>query len=377
MISRAFSNIKVQPSLLGFGCMRLPKISSDKEDIDYKAAEEMIDYAYEQGVNYYDTAYIYHEGQSEEFIGHALEKYPRESYYLADKMPGWVIKEKDDVHRVFNNQLNKCQVDYFDFYLCHSLGEQGFKVYERFNIFDMLNEKKKSGQIRHLGFSFHDTPEVLERIIDMYPWDFVQIQLNYLDWERQDAKRQYEIIKAKGIPCIIMEPVRGGALADLCEASNKLFKDYDQKRSVASWAMRYAASLSNVMTVLSGMSNLEQVKDNIETMNSFTALGDKEYEIINAAKDIYMAKTTIPCTGCRYCMDCPSGVDIPEVFQIYNEFLIGRFAPGFRDAYKALGDKRAMSCIACKKCMEHCPQKIDIAGRMSEIRDISEAIDGH
>ena len=207
--------------------------------------------------------------------------------------------------------------------------------------------------------------------------DFVQIQLNYLDWERQDAKRQYEIIKAKGIPCIIMEPVRGGALADLCEASNKLFKDYDQKRSVASWAMRYAASLSNVMTVLSGMSNLEQVKDNIETMNSFTALGDKEYEIINAAKDIYMAKTTIPCTGCRYCMDCPSGVDIPEVFQIYNEFLIGRFAPGFRDAYKALGDKRAMSCIACKKCMEHCPQKIDIAGRMSEIRDISEAIDGH
>jgi len=377
MITRVFNNITFKPSLLGFGCMRLPKMFSDKEDIDYKAAGEMVDYAYKQGINYFDTAYIYHEGQSEEFIGHTLKKYPRESFYLADKMPGWEVKEKDDVDKIFDIQLQRCQVDYFDFYLCHSLSEQGFKVYEKYDIFNMLNEKKKNGQIRYLGFSFHDTPEVLEHIINQYPWDFVQIQLNYLDWERQDAKRQYEIIKAKGIPCIIMEPVRGGTLANLCDESNKVFKDYDQKSSIASWAIRYAASPPNVMTVLSGMSNLEQVKDNIETMNSFTALSEKEYKIINTAKDIYMAKTTIPCTGCRYCMDCPAGVDIPEMFQIYNEYLIGKYVPGYRAGYNALGDKSAKSCIGCKKCMEHCPQKIDIAGKMREIRDKSEDFYGH
>lgn len=371
MVTRIFKNIELKPSLLGFGCMRFPKMFPDKEDIDFMAAEKMVDYAYKRGINYFDTAYIYHEGQSEEFIGSALKKYPRESFYLADKMPGWEVKEKDDVHKIFDTQLKRCQVDYFDFYLCHSLSEQGFKVYEKFNIFDMLNEKKKTGQIRYLGFSFHDTPEILERIIDRYPWDFVQIQLNYLDWEHQDAKRQYEIIEAKGIPCIIMEPVRGGTLADLCEESNRMFKAYDQEHSVASWAIRYAASLPNVMTVLSGMSDLEQVKDNIETLNNFTALNDKEYEIINTAKDIYMAKTTIPCTGCRYCMDCPRGVDIPEMFHIYNEYLIGNYVPGYRDAYNVLGDKSAKSCVGCKKCMEHCPQKIDIAGRMKEICDTS------
>jgi len=375
MITRRFdNNIKVKPSLLGFGCMRLPQIFPDKADIDYKAAEEMVDFAYKQGVNYFDTAYVYHEGKSEQFVGHALKKYPRESFYLADKMPGWEVKEKDDVHKIFTTQLKRCQVDYFDFYLCHSLSEQNFKVYDKFNIFDILNEKKKNGQIRYLGFSFHDTPDVLESIINKHPWDFVQIQLNYLDWERQDAKRQYEIIEAKGIPCIIMEPVRGGTLANLCEVSNQVLKNYDKKHSVASWAIRYAASLPNVMTVLSGMSDLEQVEDNVETMNNFTPLSSKEYEIINTAKDIYMAKTTIPCTGCRYCMDCPSGVDIPGMFHLYNEYLIGKFVPGYRDGYNALGDKSAKSCVGCQKCMEHCPQKIDIAGKMKEICNISAVL---
>ncbi len=369
MLSRKFEKINASPSILGYGCMRLPKLWEDKPDIDYEEGQKLIDYAYAHGVNYFDTAYPYHEQKSEAFVGQALKKYPRESFYLADKLPGWLVEKKEDVSRIFETQLERCQVDYFDFYLCHALSREKFEVYEKFDIYSELKARKDRGQIRHLGFSFHDTPEALEEIIDKYEWDFVQIQLNYLDWERQDAKRQYEICCERGIPCVIMEPVRGGALANLSPDASDVLKTANPDASVASWAIRYAASLPGVMTVLSGMTTYEQVVDNVSTMEDFKPLDASEYATLEKAKIIFLENTTIPCTGCRYCMDCPAGVDIPKMFAVYNNYRISRFAPSFVGAYGEMGGQSADACVACGACMEHCPQFIKIPERMAEIRE--------
>lgn len=369
MLSRNFEKINAMPSLLGFGCMRLPKLCPGKEDIDYDKAQAMIDYAYEHGVNYFDTAYLYHEGKSETFTGHALKKYPRESFYLATKFPGWAAKEAADVDRIFEEQLEKCQVDYFDFYLCHALDKKSFIKYEDLGIYDILKKRKECGQIRHLGFSFHDNVEALEYIIDRYSWDFVQLQINYLDWERQEAGQMYEICRERGIPVIVMEPVRGGALATLSEDALNTLKAADAAVSAASWAIRYVASLPGVMTVLSGMSTMEQVIDNVHTIENFKLLEADEYQVIEKAKDMFLKNTTIPCTACRYCMDCPAGVDIPKMFAVYNDFKIGKWAPGFLEQYKAIGNASAEACIACGVCMEHCPQSIAIPDQMEEMRE--------
>ena len=368
MLSRKFDNIQASPSILGFGTMRMPKLYPDKEDIDYEKGEAMIDYAYAHGVNYFDTAYPYHDQKSEAFIGHALKKYPRESFYLADKLPGWFVNEKADVDKIFETQLERCQVEYFDFYLCHALNREKFKLYEDLQVCPMLGARKERGQIRHLGFSFHGVPEDLEYIINQYNWDFVQIQLNYLDWERQDAKRQYEICKEHGLPCVIMEPVRGGSLANLSPDAVQVFKDADPEASVASWAVRFAASLPNVLTVLSGMSTMEQVEDNIKTMADFKPLSEEEQAVVEQAKNVFLENTLVPCTGCRYCMDCPAGVDIPGMFKVYNEYRIGKFAPGFIQDYESMKDHSADFCVACGACMTHCPQSIQIPDKMEEIR---------
>lgn len=372
-------------SLLGFGNMRLPKLYKDKQDIDAAKAEKLIDYAYSHGVNYFDTAYPYHEGMSETFIGNALKKYPRESFFLADKMPSWELKSHEDGVRIFAEQLKKCQVDYFDYYLCHSVGsslESFINQYEKTGILDYLREQMKQGKIRHLGFSFHGSPDVLEKIADRHKWDFTQIQLNYLDWDMQNAKRQYEILEKRGILCIVMEPVRGGNLCSLCEEAVNLLKAEKPDKSLASWAIRFAASLPNVMTVLSGMSAMDQVVDNVATMTDFEPLTDREREILGKAVAAYLQKGTIPCTGCRYCMDCPSGVDIPKVFAVYNKCAANNQLPMsfgsrenahiFREAYEAIPESaRAANCVACKRCMQHCPQKIEIPNRMKEIAEIA------
>lgn len=368
MLLRNFEKIQALPSILGFGTMRLPKLYPGKEDIDYEKAEAMIDYAYANGVNYFDTAYPYHDQMSEAFIGHALKKYPRDSFYLADKLPGWFLKEKADVDKIFETQLERCQVEYFDFYLCHALNREKFKIYEDLDVCSMLDIRKANGQIRHLGFSFHGVPEDLEYIINQHDWDFVQIQLNYLDWERQDAKRQYEICQAHGLPCVIMEPVRGGTLANLSPDAVQVLKAADADASVASWALRFAASLPNVMTVLSGMSTMDQVEDNVKTMVDFKPLTDGELAAVAEANRIFLENTLVPCTGCRYCMDCPAGVDIPGMFKVYNDYRIGKFAPGFIQAYEAMKDHSADFCVACGACMSHCPQAIQIPDKMEEIR---------
>lgn len=371
-------------SLLGYGCMRLPRLYAEKQDIDGEAAQKLIDYAYAHGVNYFDTAYPYHEGMSETFVGRALQKYPRESFFLADKMPGWLIKTPEDGPRIFEEQLKKCRVDYFDFYLCHSIekAESFRKTYEETGILEYLQKQKENGRIRHLGFSFHGLPDQLELLADRHPWDFVQLQLNYYDWDFQDAKRQYRILEERGIPCIVMEPVRGGSLNTLCPESLRILKAAEPECSVASWAIRFAASLPNVLTVLSGMSAMEQVEDNVKTMTDFRPLRREDYATLRRAVQEYGKAGTIPCTGCRYCMDCPAGVDIPKVFRVYNECASEKHLPvslgsasaeaenaaAFSAAYRAIPpENRADHCVNCKKCMQHCPQKIQIPDRMADI----------
>lgn len=389
MQKRVFQRGGEQISLLGFGCMRLPRKGKESKDIDYDAAEQMIDYAYQQGVNYFDTAYMYHDGESETFLGKALKKYPRESYYLTDKMPGWMAKDLAGAKRIFAEQLERCQTDYFDFYLCHSVGRSGYKEYfEDAGMYDYLLSEKKAGRIRHLGFSFHGEIHQLEEIIRMHDWDVVQIQLNYLDWEVQDAKRQYEIIQEQGLQCIVMEPVRGGNLAQLPESCVEQMKQRDPRRSVASWAIRYAASFDNVLTVLSGMTAMDQVQDNIETIKEFTPLTDADRAFLYDIAKVYLATGTIPCTGCRYCMDCPAGVNIPGVFKVYNdcaEIMVQAAASGepkayekYLEAYAAAMKKLpqtewAQHCVRCKKCTEHCPQGIPIYKKMEELKQIEQS----
>ena len=375
MEMRQYRDTDVKVSLLGMGCMRLPKVDPEKEDIDYEKAQEIIDYAYANGVNYFDTAYGYHGGQSELFVGQALKKYPRESFFLASKMPIWCVKEKGDVERIFNEQLQRCQTDYFDFYLFHSQNAANFQKCQEFGVYEFLSPMKAEGKIRRLGFSFHDTPEVLRHICDTYPWDFAQIQLNYLDWEMQDAKTQYQILNDREIPVIVMEPVRGGALASPCEAADILFREERPDKSVASWAIRFAASLPGVLTVLSGMSNMEQVRDNVDTMTRFEPLTDREREVIDEALEAYRKKDTVPCTGCRYCMDCPFGVDIPKMFSLYNHYVLDRDGEDYLEAYEAQPEsQRADQCQACGACMEKCPQHIRIPDQMVTIRETVEKI---
>lgn len=385
MEKRIYKNTDEAVSLLGFGCMRLPRLYEDKPDIDADLAESMVDYAYRHGVNYFDTAYPYHGGLSELFVGRALEKYPRGSFYLADKMPGWLLKGPGDGERIFREQLKKCRVDYFDFYLCHSLSfieTDYIEKYEKTQTIDFLHSQKEDGTIRHLGFSFHGSPEELKKILDRGDWDFVQIQLNYLDWEIQDAKTKYRILEERGIPCIVMEPVRGGNLCSLCEESVAILKAAQPEQSAASWAVRFAASLPNVLTVLSGMSTPEQVGDNVKTMTDFRPLSDEERKVLGRSLEVYRRTGTIPCTGCRYCMDCPAGVDIPAVFAIYNQcattmhlsvsfgaqHTFDKNAKALLGAYETMPEaRRSGSCVACGKCTLLCPQKIRIPDRMAEI----------
>lgn len=358
----------MKASKLGLGCMRLPRVHMDKEDIDYDRAKEIVNYAYENGVTYFDTAYFYHGGTSEEFTGKALKEFPRDTFLIATKMPGWELKKEEDLERIFNEQLKRLQVDYIDYYLYHSVNQSTLPNFYKYNCYEFLMRKKEEGKIRKLGFSFHDTPKVLKGLIDEFDWDFAQIQLNYLDWDLQDAKTQYELLTEKNIPCIVMEPVRGGALADLGEEANRVLKEIRPNASIASWAIRYCASLPNVQTILSGMSNMEQVMDNVNTVNNFEPLSAEEYQYLDKALRVYREKDKIPCTNCRYCTDCPSTVDIPKIFEIYNDYVVSMDMGTLKSRLKELDDsKQADNCTECKNCIEMCPQGIDIPKMLGTI----------
>ncbi|MDR1899963.1 MAG: aldo/keto reductase [Treponema sp.] len=367
METRVFKKTGEAISLLGFGCMRLPLKEGGGQEIDKVRAQEMVDYAISRGINYFDTAHMYHEGMSEPFTGEALSKHDRGRFNLATKMPLAFIKSAADVERIFQEQLEKCRVEYFDFYLLHNINQEHLAVAEACGVYEQLKEKQWQGKIRHLGFSFHDRPDLLDTVTRRYDWDFAQIQLNYLDWELQNAKEQYHILESRGIPVVVMEPVRGGALASLCEESLAIFRAAAPEASPASWALRFAASLPGVMTVLSGMSSLDQMRDNVETMERFKPLGPEEYRVIEKALAAFRRSATVPCTACRYCMDCPEGIDIPKVLGIYNNYLMAEANRHpmsgflFDMEYKILGEeKQARHCAECGQCSGRCPQRIDV-----------------
>ncbi len=351
--------------VLGLGLMRLPKVSQDGDEIDYESAMAMVDYAIKNGIKYFDTAYPYHRGQSELFIGEALKKYPRESFYLASKMPIWECKTKEDVKNIFFKQLERCQVEYFDFYLCHAMSLDRYNVYKELDAFAFLSEMKEQGYIKNLGFSYHDIPSNLFPLVDELKWDFAQLQLNYLDWIMIGGKKQYDVLVEKNIPCIVMEPIRGGSLANVCqEAIDVLGED-----SPAKWALRWVGSLDNCKVILSGMSNMEQLVENIDTFNDFKELSDSEMETIELAKQKILGNKFVPCTGCRYCMPCPFGVNIPRIFSMYNQYNMDKDREKFLKNYNELDAKeRIDNCKWCNACVSHCPQAINIPEELSKIK---------
>ena len=370
MIYRDFKGKKI--SLYGMGAMRLPVVEDDDSRIDESATFEMVDYAMEHGVNYYDTAWGYHGGNSETVMGRALARYPRESYYLADKFPGYDLSNMDKVEEIFEEQLRKCGVDHFDFYLFHNVCELNIDSYldPKYGIHDYLMEQKRNGRITHLGFSVHGSFEVMRRFLDAYGKDmeFCQVQLNYVDWEFQNAKAKIELLRSMGIPCWVMEPVRGGRLANLADPEAAVLRAMRPDEAPVAWAFRFLQSMPEVTVVLSGSSNMEQMRQNIAICEEDRPLDGKEMEgLISLARNMVDAKS-IPCTACKYCLShCPKGIDIPRMIELYNEHVFtggGFIAPMALAAVPA--DRQPSACIGCGKCADVCPQQIDIPGIMKD-----------
>lgn len=363
---RNYLDTGLKTSLLGFGCMRFPTLA-DGKTIDKEMTERMVDLAYASGVNYYDTAYVYQQGESERTIGAILKKYPRDSFYLTSKLPSFMCKNEDDVRRIFNESLENCGVDYFDFYLCHNINGSNVDLYTGENyILPVLDEMKAAGKIRYLGFSSHGTPEMLQRVVDTRKWDFAQIQLNYLDWTYQDAKQQYEILEKAGLPIIVMEPIRGGRLAGLGEIG-KPMDDYAPGKTRASWALRWVASHPAVQVVLSGMSAMEHVEDNLATFENFQPTSDEENAILEKVAQDLLSSTLIPCTACHYCSECPQGLDIPKFLETYSEYLISGTPISISALKKLPEDKQPSACIGCGNCVARCPQNIDIPTHLAAL----------
>lgn len=353
-------------SRLGYGGMRFPK---NGDEVDVEEAVKLLRKAYDMGVNYFDTAVVYHKGESEKIFGKAFEIYDRSSYYLADKMSIWVCKDEQEMKDLFERQLKTLKTDYIDFYLVHSLNRNHYQKVKEFHCVEFLQEMKRQGKIKHLGFSFHDTYPVFTQILDDYDWDFVQIQLNYLDWQNQGAEQLYRELEKRNLPCMVMEPVRGGYLATLDEQRAKPFLEMEPNRSIASWAIRWVESLPQVTVVLSGMSDMAQLEDNVAMMTNFEPMNEKELEAVAKVVEEIRKVNDIPCTGCRYCMDCPMGVDIPEIFAIYSRLKIFGKDKSFVEDYKEVMENGngAEHCIGCQQCMNHCPQSIEIPDKLAMI----------
>ncbi len=370
MVYRPFQD--KQLSTLGMGAMRLPVIDGDDNRIDEQAAEKMVAYGMEHGINYYDTAWGYHSGQSELVMGKLLSRYPRDSFYLATKFPGYDLSNMDKVEEIFEEQLKKCQVDFFDFYLFHNVCEMNIDAYldPSHGIYDYLIRQKENGRIRHLGFSAHGSCQVMKRFLDAYggKMEFCQIQLNYLDWSFQDAKAKMDLLDSYHIPVWVMEPLRGGRLASLSEEHSSILKGLRPDEEIPAWAFRFLQSFDCVRLILSGMSNLDQLKDNIHTFETFKPLNETEMEALLGIADAMLKKKTLPCTACRYCTShCPQQLDIPSLLSLYNEHC---FTEGGFIAPMALAalpdDKKPSACIGCRSCEAVCPQQIKISEAMTD-----------
>ncbi len=364
MIYKDFQGLRL--SALGMGAMRLPVIGGDDSYVDQEAVDRMVELAMEKGINYYDTAWGYHGGQSEPAMGRALKRYPRDSFCLATKFPGYDLSNMDKVEEIFRQQLERCQVDYFDFYLFHNVCEMNIDAYldEKYRIHRYLMEQKKAGRIRHLGFSVHGSFEVMKRFLDAYGQDmeFCQVQLNYLDWEFQNAKAKVELLSRLGIPVWVMEPLRGGRLANLSPADTQALGALRPEETVPAWAFRFLQSVPGVTVTLSGMSDLRQLEENIATFGEEKPLSPREWQALQTIANGMVSPAALPCTACRYCVShCPQGLDIPALLGLYNEhsFTKGGFiAPMALMAYPK--EKQPGACAGCRSCEAVCPHQIKI-----------------
>ena len=370
MIYKDFQGMKL--SNLGMGCMRLPVVDGNDAVVDQAAVEEMVALAMERGVNYYDTAWGYHSGNSELSIGRALASYPRDKFCLANKFPGYDLSNMGKVEEIFEAQLKKCQVDYFDFYLFHNVCEMNIDAYldPRHGILDYLLEQKKSGRIRHLGFSCHGAMPVLKRFLEAYGehMEFCQLQLNYIDWTFQSGKEKAALLAQYHIPVWVMEPLRGGRLARLSEEESAPLKALNPRQSAPAWAFRFLQSIPGVVVILSGMSDLDQLRDNLSTFEVEEPLTDREREILLTLGREMTDPKALACTACRYCTShCPQGLDIPHLLSLYNEH---RFTGGGFIAPMALSaipqDKQPSACIGCRSCEAVCPQQLKISEALAD-----------
>ena len=384
-------------SLLGYGCMRFPTYDTGEVNergrkimaIDMEKSKELISHAYANGITHYDTAWNYHNGKSAEAIGTLLKDYPRESFTLCNKMPGWLITGPEKAQELFNTQLQQCGVEYFDYYLCHAISAlEGYeKPYEQLGGYEVLAKEKANGRIKRLGFSFHGDKELFTYLIDKHPWDFVLLQINYMDWVDEEAEFFYNEAAKRGVPCMVMEPLLGGSLATLTPDANAILEEAAPGRSIASWAFRYVGSLPNVLCVLSGMTKMEHLKDNLNTFCNFQPLNDKERAALEKAIAEYRKFPQIGCTACRYCMPCKYGVDIPAIFSAYNKCVKESNIPDLNAPRDSKFEKkkraflatynnmvpegsRADRCIGCGACKSPCPQKLDIPELISNIKKL-------
>ncbi|MDO4544541.1 MAG: aldo/keto reductase [Bacillota bacterium] len=370
---KTFKGLKL--SALGMGAMRLPTVDETYANIDEKVTRQMVDYAMEQGVNYFDTAWGYHDGNSEVVMGKALSGYPRDSYYLADKFPGYDLSNMDKVGEIFEEQLKRCGVDYFDFYLLHNVCEMNIDAYldEKYGIMDYLRKQRDAGRIKHLGFSVHGGNDVLKRFLEAYgsEMEFCQVQLNYMDWTFQDAKGKVDILKGYDIPVWVMEPLRGGKLAQLSEEDAAKLKALRPEETVTSWAFRFLQSLPEVVVTLSGMSNFRQTQENIKTYETDAPLTDEEMKVLLQVAEDMVGRTALPCTSCRYCEShCPQELEISRLLFLYNEHTVtggGFMAPM---ALSAVPEERQPSaCVGCRSCEAVCPQQIKISEALADFTE--------
>ena len=373
MIYRDFQDLKL--SALGLGTMRLPLIDGKYDQIDEAAAAEMFAYAMEQGINYYDTAFGYHEGQSEIVTGKLLRQYPRESYYIATKFPGYDLSNMTKVEEIFEKQLEKTGLDYFDFYLFHNVNETNIDAYldPQYGIYEYLLEQKNNGRIRHLGFSTHGDLDVMKRFLEAYGehMEFCQIQLNYVDWTLQKAKEKVELIASYNIPVWVMEPLRGGKLANITDEDKQELAALRPDETVPAWGFRFLQSIPQVTMVLSGMSNFTQLKENIETFSQDKPLNETEMNGLLHVADNMMKRIVLPCTACRYCTEkCPQGLNIPALLEIYNQYCFtgGGFLPAMQLSVIP-EDKQPKACIGCRSCEAVCPQQIKISEAMKDFAE--------
>ena len=369
---------------LGFGLMRLPLLDpNDQKSIDMEQLKKMVDLFLDRGFTYFDTAYMYHDFASERAVKTVLvERHARDCFTLTSKLPTMMLKTKEDQERIFNEQLEKCGVEYFDYYLLHALTKVTYETAQRLGSFDFIQQKKKEGKVRHIGISFHDSAELLEEILSAHPEiELVQIQLNYLDWDNEviQSRQCYETIRRHGKEVLVMEPIKGGTLAKVPQRAAELLKGAEPDKSIPSWAIRFAASHEGVKMVLSGMSTLAQLDDNTSYMQDFKPFTPAEYDLVKKVVGIINEAITVPCTACHYCTKgCPKHIAIPEFFSIYNNhcqapmegFSTQKF---YYDTLIDHGSGKASACIGCKQCERMCPQHIEITKYLRDVAKTFEA----